>query len=330
MNFPQTHTQPAQIALESGFFSIIDDQGLIAATGQDAASFLHNQLSNDVEKLNPTQARLAAYCNAKGRMQASFLLWKTRDDILLQIDRSLQSKIQKRLQMFILRSKVILTDANEKQLIIGLGGAAASAALVNWFPELPSATYQKLDSEHGSLIRISDANGHPRFEWITFHDAASKIIPALTQSLTQLDSSAWRLSQIQAGIPNITEATYEQFVPQMVNFEVIGGVNFKKGCYPGQEIVARSQYLGKLKRRMSIASIAAVDIKAGTEVFAPDDATQPCGMVVNAERNSETTSLVLVELKLAEQEAGKLHLGSATGAALQLLPLPYELFDVTQ
>lgn len=317
-------------ALQTGFVTVLSDLGIIEAKGEDAATFLHNQLSNDVEHLNTSQARLAAYCSAKGRMMASFTYWKNQDSIYLQLDRGLQSKVQKRLQMFILRAKATLTDVNDTLISLGLGGAAASEALGAWFATLPAEAYSKVDNEHGTLIRIQDANGQARYQWITSPTSAQQVWAQLTQKLAVVNTSAWRLSQIQAAIPQVTDSTYEQFVPQMINFEIIGGVNFKKGCYPGQEIVARSQYLGKLKRRMSIARIAAVDIKAGAEVFSAIDNSQPCGMIVNAEQDSAETSLVLVELKLADQEEGNIHLGSSTGPALELQALPYQVIDVTQ
>ncbi|MBC7490424.1 MAG: tRNA-modifying protein YgfZ, partial [Glaciimonas sp.] len=135
----------------------------------------------------------------------------------------------------------------------------------------------------------------------------------------------WRLGQIAAGIAQITLPTQEQFVPQMINYEVVGGINFKKGCYPGQEIVARSQYLGKLKRRTVLANVAAIDIAAATEVFSSADSLQPCGMIINAERlhQDADTSACLVEIKLAALDNGSVHVGSVDGPRLIFLPLPY-------
>jgi folate-binding protein YgfZ len=151
----------------------------------------------------------------------------------------------------------------------------------------------------------------------------------LAAQLQIVDQSNWRKADILAGIPQITDRTQEKFVPQMVNFELIGGVNFKKGCYPGQEIVARSQYLGKLKRRMAIASIPANSVEAGMEVFSEADTSQPCGMIINAESDGVLKSICLVELKVADQEADQVHLGSSTGPKLNFLPLPYSMLDVT-
>ncbi|MFZ6772510.1 YgfZ/GcvT domain-containing protein [Undibacterium sp. SXout7W] len=317
-------------ALETGFITILNDIGLIQASGEEAAHFLHNQLSNDVETLKQSELRRAAYCSPKGRMLASLLLFNNNEQIVLQVSKSILAPIHKRLQMFVLRSKVKLADITSQYVLLGLGGEAAAASLQSWFPDLPKAENTSISNEFGQLLRVSDSKGLPRYEWLAPPETAVQAWTALSTALTPVNTAAWRLSEIQAGIPMIIAATQEQFVPQMVNFEIIGGVNFKKGCYPGQEIVARSQYLGKLKRRMALVSIATADVRAGMEVFSPCDAEQACGMVVNAEQYSASDSLALVEMKVADQESGDIHLGSATGVPLIFLDLPYEITDITQ
>ncbi|WP_394777866.1 YgfZ/GcvT domain-containing protein [Undibacterium sp.] len=317
-------------SLQAGFVAPLTDMGLMLATGDDAASFLHNQLTNDIEGLGTTDARLAAFCSPKGRMMASLLTWKTDAGIFLQLSRRIQAPIQKRLQMFILRAKAKLADANTEYVVLGLGGIAAGTSLQQWFPTLPAHPFAKIDNANGSLIRMPDADGIARYQWITSAETAMQAWPELSAQLKPANTSTWRLSDIQAGIPTITAPTQEQFVPQMVNFELIGGVNFKKGCYPGQEIVARSQYLGKLRRRMSIVRIPVADVAAGTEVFSGGDASQPCGMIVNAENTDAGHSLCLVELKVADQEAGDIHLGASDGPVLEFQPLPYAVLDITQ
>lgn len=312
---------------QANFVAPLTDLGLIAIAGDDAASFLHNQITNDVEKLDLSTARLAGYCTPKGRLLASFLMWKTADAIFLQLPLPLQPAIQKRLQMFVMRSKAKLSDAGNRLVALGLSGPAAATALQTWFPDLPAQPYAKVDNAYGTLIRVADGGNHARYQWITDTANAVAAWPALSSKLTARGASAWRLGEIQAGVPSITAATQEQFVPQMINFELIGGVNFKKGCYPGQEIVARSQYLGKLKRRAVLATIATADVKAGSEVFSSADPEQPCGMVVNAEQNAAGSALCLVEIKLAAIDNGSIHLGSVSGPALQLQRLPYELTD---
>lgn len=314
--------------LDAGFMAPLVDLGLIAASGMDAAGFLHNQLTNDVEHLGSGEVRLAGYCSAKGRLLASLLLWRSGDTILLEIPGEIQATVQKRLQMFVLRSKAVLSDAGATHAVLGFGGRNAGEVLRGSFPSLPAAPYEKTESELGTLLRLADSFGSPRYQWITGFETAKQMWPALSAKLGPAGPSAWRLSEIAAGIPRITRATQEQFVPQMINFELIGGVNFKKGCYPGQEIVARSQYLGKLKRRMVLASVPAGEqVTGGTEVFSAADPDQPAGMIVNAERRPAGGVLCLVEIKTAALD-GVVHLGSAQGPALQFEPLPYPLPEV--
>lgn len=308
--------------------------GLIAAAGDDAVMFLHNQLTNDVEHLNIGQVRLAGYCTPKGRMLASFIVWISDRSIYLQLPRELQAAIQKRLQMFIMRSKATLTDVSDQQIQLGLAGPAATALLPTWFPLLPAAPYTKVDSPAGALLRLADAPsgqgtadtpGVARYLWVTDSATAQAAWPQLRAQLRPAGAAVWRLGEVRAAVPMITLATQEKFVPQMINFEAVGGVDFQKGCYPGQEIVARSQYLGKLKRRMMPATVPATEVIAGTEVFAADDPEQACGMVVNA-APAAVGSACLVEIKLAALTS-TIYLGSIGGPVLQFQALPYVLAD---
>jgi folate-binding protein YgfZ len=316
---------PAELA--AGFVAPVTDLGLIAVSGEDAASFLHNQLTNDVEHLGAREARLAGYCTAKGRLLATFLMWRDAEQVFLQLPRAIQAPLQKRLSMYVLRAKAKLRDATEEDArlaVLGLGGAEAEARLAAHAGELPAAPYAKLDAEAGTVIRLADAFGSPRYLWLTSFETASRALPALRESLALGGNAAWQLSSIHAGVPQVGQGTQEQFVPQMVNLELIGGVNFRKGCYPGQEIVARSQYLGKLKRRMVLATLDNAAARPGDEVFATTDPDQPCGMIVNAAPNGKGGADVLVEIKLAVLEQEVRH-GAAGGTPLAFLPLPYAL-----
>lgn len=314
--------------LAAGFVAILTDQDLIAVRGDDAASFLHTQLTNDVEHLDAAQVRLAAYCTPKGRMQASFLMWRDAGAVYLQLPAELRPALQKRLSMFVMRAKAKLEDASAaegKEVVLGLGGRAAQAALLQHFGELPATPYSKTDHAYGTLLRVGDAFGAPRYQWLTSAATALAALPVLAAKLALGGNDAWALSSIHAGVPQITARTQEQFVPQMVNFELLNGVNFKKGCYPGQEIVARSQYLGKLKRRTTLVSIDSLDAKAGDEVFDVSDPDQPCGMIVNAAPNGQGGVDALVELKLASIGRGEVRVGAASGPALRFMAMPYAL-----
>jgi folate-binding protein YgfZ len=302
----------------SGFLSAPGHLGVIEASGDDAAGFLHNQLTNDVLGLDLSHAMLAGYCSPKGRLLATCLVWRSGTSIFLALPRELLPSILKRLQMFVLRSKVKLQDASEQCVMLG----AASAN----FDATPSV-WECVTDDNGTLIRVPDAGRLQRLLWISAPDKAKQQWQAWSSQLPTSSSSSWRWSEIIAGLPQVVEATREQFVPQMINFELVGGVNFKKGCYPGQEIVARSQYLGKTKRRTLLAfcnDSVEPAASAGMEVFSSADPEQPCGMVVNVEVGPDGRMACLVELKM-EALAASVHLSSVNGPALEFGELPYAL-----
>jgi hypothetical protein len=323
--------RPLSVAdLGAGFVAPVTDQGLIAVAGEEAAKFLHGQLTNDVEHLGGNEARFAGFCTPKGRLQASFLMWRDADAVYLQLPRAIQAPLQKRLTMFVLRSKAKLRDATGEApfaAVLGLGGAAAQAALARHVDALPSTPMSKTDGAFGTVIRLNDAFGAPRYLWLASFEAAGAALPALKETLALGGNQAWRLAAIHAGEPQVSAATQEQFVPQMINLELLGAVNFKKGCYPGQEIVARTKYLGKIKRRAALASIDNAAARPGDEVFSSADPDQPCGMVVNAAPNGLGGADALVEIKLAALDES-VHLGSSAGAGVKFLPMPYSLDPV--
>ena len=291
----------------------LTDWGLIRARGEDAASFLHTQLTNDFSTLGPNEARLAGYCSAKGRLLASFVAWSTGpDEVLLACHKSVLAPTLKRLSMFVLRAKCKLSDASSEVHLYGLAGEPAQQALGSL------AVWGKRDVDGAQLIRLPDAAGVSRALFATTAEPPSG--PALP-----LDT--WRWLEVQSGIPVIEAATAEHFVPQMLNFELVGYVNFQKGCYPGQEIVARAQYRGTVKRRTFLFDVDAAALP-GQEVFHSADPGQPAGQVANvAPRVAGTGSSALVELKLAALEGGEFHLGSPEGQTLAQRELPYAVLS---
>jgi folate-binding protein YgfZ len=293
----------------------LDHLGVLRASGAEAQKFLHSQLTNDMLGLGSGSARLAGFCSAKGRLQASFVAWKqAEDEVLLVCAASVLAATQKRLSMFILRSKCKLVDASTERPLFGLAGAAADALIGDAPP------WRRLDGEGATLVVLPDAAGLRRCFWL---GADAQAQPPAAAALS-LDT--WRWLEVQGGLPLIEAATVDQFVPQMVNFETVGGVDFQKGCYPGQEVVARSQYRGSIKRRTFLFDVDGASAAPGQEVFHDADPQQPAGMVVNAApRPDGAGSSALVEVKLASLEHGGLHLGDAAGPALRRGALPYSL-----
>lgn len=327
------HANPFDALRSGGAFTVLDQFGVIEASGVDAITFLHNQLTNDVKNLSSNQTQIAGLCSVKGRLLASFLVWHTSETTQLMLPSDLLAAVQKRLSMFILRSKVKLNDATPKLALIGLMGDV-EPILTSFFPTLPQAKYEKVESAAGTLIRLTDVSstladaapttlGPTRYLWITTQEASDAHIALLASHLTRVPSTVWDWCEIQAGIPHITEATQEQFVPQMVNFELIGGINFRKGCWPGQEVVARLQFRGVVKRRALLAH--AEFAQAGLEIYHSEEPNQACGIIVNAAPAPTGGVDCLVQLQLSVLKQGTLHAGSADGPVLELLSLPYEI-----
>ncbi len=297
----------------------LDDRSVVRASGADAVDFLHGQFSNDVKKLDAQHARLAAYCDAKGRMLASFVYAKTTEgDVLMVCAADVMAAAVKRLSMFVMRAKAKLAVADDL-CCVGVAGAAGAAALPPGAAEL--SVWDKLDHEGALVVRLPEGAGTARWLWIGPND---KVDALLAVAGSGLDATTWQWLDVASGVASVVAATSGAFVPQMLNYELVGGVDFKKGCYPGQEVVARSQYLGKLKRR-GILLQGAADATPGQPVFWSADPAQPAGMVAQAARQVDGSSLILAELKIGTLESGSLHLGAADGAVLSITPLPYTL-----
>ncbi len=288
--------------------------GVIRVAGEDAAKFLHGQLTQDFALLDLQHARLAAFLTVKGRMLVSCIAFKRSNaEVLLVCARDLLAPTLKRLSMFVLRSKAKLSDATGDFALYGLLGDAARAAL-----PAGDEPWAKADLGDASVVRLYPACGQPRALWL-----ASAASPAPAGA--PISEALWLWSEVQSGIATLTAPVAEAFVPQMLNYESVGGVNFKKGCYPGQEVVARSQFRGTLKRRTYLAH-APADVAVGAEVFVPGDAEQPVGTVVQAAAAPAGGVDALVSLQIAAT-GGALQVGAADGVPLTLLPLPYALLE---
>jgi folate-binding protein YgfZ len=296
--------------------------GVIQAQGEDAAHFLHNQLSNDVLLLPVGQARLAAFCSAKGRMQASFIVIKTAPDtVLLVTNLDLLAQTLKRLSMFVLRAKVKMSDATGQWQLRGLLGDSA-AALVGRI-----AAWQTVATDGAHAVALYPAifpalSGEvpvPRALWVAPQGHA---LPAGAE----VSSDLWQWAEVMSGVTLVSQPVFEAFVPQMLNYESVGGVNFKKGCYPGQEVVARSQFRGTLKRRTALVH-SPVALSTGQDVFTPTEPEQPCGTVVLCAARPDGQGFdALVSGTLQSMPSGW-RAGDAQGPALDLQPLPYVLLE---
>jgi tRNA-modifying protein YgfZ len=304
--------------------------GTLRVSGVDAEPFLQSLLSNDIREVSAKRAQFSSFNSAKGRMLATMLIWRDGEDYLLQLPHSLTEAIRKKLSMFVLRAKVKITDASNEVISLGLSGTSAQEVLREQFGELPQQLLSLTRIELGSVMKIDDT----RMQITTTAQHAPSLWEILSHHAQPVGSGCWDWLNIRSGIPTILRQTQEQFVAQMVNFDLIGGVSFKKGCYPGQEIVARMQYLGKLKRRMYLARLGyqarleSSDIpQAGDELFSADMEGQASGMIVNASPAPSGGYDVLATVQINSRESQVVHWKSLGGEALQFMPLPYPLPD---
>lgn len=312
-------------AINGDIICDLSHYGLISAEGPDASDFLQAQFSNDVRNVSAQQSQLNAYCSAKGRILASFRLFQLDDRYYLEMPDTLIEQTLKRLRMFVLRSQVTLQDASEGMARFGLAGSNSESYL----NDIGLACPAEVDaaSQSGDVLVIRIPGTVPRFEIHGPTKALIQLWEKLADRITPVGANSWSLLDIQSGLPVIERQTVESFVPQMVNLELINGVSFKKGCYPGQEIVARMQYLGKLKKRMYRAHIDTNEaIQAGDAIYSgSSDNTQSVGTIVNAQISPHGGYDVLAVIQITEAEQGKPRMGSKKGAKLEISELPYSL-----
>ena len=290
-------------------YSELGQFSLICFSSTEAQTFLHNQLTCDVAALEPGHSTYGGYCTPKGRVLSTFLLWRTGDEFFMQLPSPLREPIQKQLSKFILRAKVKVSDASSDWTQIGVAGK-------------DSATLVQRVASGETVIKLLGE----RYKITALREKARAILTALASATEKVTTEYWDWLDIRAGVPVILPATQEAFVPQMLNLDLIGGVSLTKGCYPGQEIVARMHYRGTLKQRMYLANIAGSDLpQPGDKLYSPDFGEQACGTIVNAARSPEGGSDLLAVIQIASAEKGGVHWKALAGPALKFMQLPYSV-----
>lgn len=304
--------------------------GILKISGDDAQSFLQNLCSSDLKAVTPQLAQLGSLNTAKGRVIATFLVWQSGTDYFLHLPQSLLAPIQKKLAMYVLRAKVKIEDASTQQVCIGIAGKDAAALLQASIGELPQAPLGLVVHTHASIMR----SGADRFQINTTPEHAAMLWQKLSASspagkggAIPVGSPCWDWLNIRAGIPVVLPATQEQFVLLMLNLDILGGVSFKKGCYPGQEIVARVHHLGKLKQRTFLAHVASdAAPQANDPLYSDDYAGQSSGNILNVAPAPQGGYDVLATLHISTvQEARSVHWNTPDGATLDFQALPYSL-----
>lgn len=314
-------------AMSGAFLCDLSDYALGSFAGVDAEAFLHGQLSNDVKALTERRCQLGAYNTPKGRMLATMLLWRIEGGFLAQMPGSIAESVIKRLSMFVLRSKLKVANVSDHYVRFGVGGPQAASVLQNCGLEVPTGDY--------SLARPAGHAGpgqvfclpQGRYE-LVYSDVEAAIADwtRISSAAMVTSMAPWRWLAVRSGTAEIERETQDKYVPQMLNLELVGGVSFTKGCYPGQEIVARAQYRGEIKRRMFLAHVDdETSPLLAEEICAASSPPQVVGSVAAhaAAPGGGYDLLACLHVDLAHN--ADLRLGAPEGPRLQLMDLPYKL-----
>lgn len=318
---------PAELAAAAHAHILADlsPLALVRAGGADALAFLNGQLTNDLRGLDDTHHQFAAYCTAQGRMLAILRLFRREGNYWLQMPASLREATIKRLRMYVLRAKVTLEPVDDF-VCLGLAGPNAVSRLQSVLGSVPERHDGAATHDNVTALRLPGPP--PRFELIAPVSEAPRIWAELARDARGVGAGVWDWLDIQAGVPTVLPATSEAFVPQMANLDLVGGISFEKGCYPGQEIVARMHYRGRLKQRLYRAHVeGSAAPRPGDAVYAPGLRGQAAGTVMNAHAAPQGGFDLLAVVQIASVEAGELRLGAEDGPRLEITKLPYRVID---
>lgn len=322
VNFEHVDANPTDIDTQD-YLVDLSNYGVLRVSGSDANTFLQGQLTNDIRVVGETSSTLSALCSPKGRVLANFRILQKDTDYLLIMPIEQVAIVLKRLRLFVLMSKVTLEDASNEYSHLGIAGPQCEQVLAKAFSLTPLPVNHVVQIDEVLIVRVPGVI--PRYE---LHGTSADLMPIwsmLRAKTIPVGTALWQLWNIRAGFPTIFPSTADSFVPQMINYQLIDGVSFKKGCYTGQEIVARMQYLGKLKRRMYRARILSdSEPQVGQDLYSEQSTSgQGSGKLVNVARAGDDCYEVLAVVEISSIKQGTIRLGDQTGPELEFLDLPY-------
>lgn len=313
-----------QSAYSSLVLADLSQYALIEISGDDATDFLQGQLTNDIKLVTENLGQLSAYCNPKGRILANFRIFKRGEHYFLRLRADTLEATLKRLRMFVMRSKVELTDSSDTLVRIGIAGSDATNKLSSLFKKIPNVVDEAISENDITLIRLH--GDLPRYEAHGPVEQIKELWQQLKIDATLIGENSWNILTIRAAIPEVVAETVEAFVPQMVNLQAINSLSFTKGCYPGQEVVARMHYLGKLKRRLFHGSLESETLPEPAQaILSSHENEQKVGQIVTASWSTDKKIEFLAVLQIEKAEKGGLYLDDSNKPCLQLAELPYSL-----
>lgn len=303
------------------------ERGLIKVSGVDAETFLQNQLTNDIRNVSESNHQLSAWCSPKGRIIATFKVFKREGDFYLTLSRDLIERVEKKLRLYVMMSKVIIEDVSNTMIHFSFSGKESDKQIENILGVKFSTNHETLHQKSISFLytHIDESTNVSRFDiFVDDIDEAKQLWNQLNEVSSPVGDKGIHLMNILSGLPEITAKSSEDWIPQMVNYIQVEGVDFKKGCYPGQEVVARLNYLGKTKRRMYRIEINTDQLPAiGEEI--KSDTDNNAGKILNSVINAKGKVDALAVLKIAD--AIKSLSLVINDAPISLLELPYSVED---
>ena len=308
---------------KNNFICDLSHFGIVSVAGEDSQNFLQNQFCNDVRNINTEQNQINAYCTPKGRVLALFRLLQHDNKYLLHLpDSSVETTI-KRLQMFVLMSKVTIKDERDALVSVGIVGRSISDYVSKNVMTLPNEIDKSTQNEKFTAIHIPGIQ--VRYVLFGQINDMQQLWSKLTVQFKPASSTIWSHMDIESGLPQVYFSTADAFVPQMLNLHSINGLSFKKGCYPGQEVVARMHYLGKLKRRMYLGHIMTDTLpQPGVNLLAVESSNdQSIGKIVNSAPNTEGGVDFLAVMQISAVEAGNIILDDSNKTPVIFKDLPY-------
>ena len=323
LNFGHSNEEE-QHAYSNIVLADLSHYSLIEASGDDVVEFLQGQLTNDIKLVTDNEGQLSAYCNPKGRILANFRIFKRNEHYFLRLRSDIIETTLKRLRMFVMRSKVELSDRSDELSRMGIAGQNATIKLTSLIHNLPENTDESITENEITVIKLPGTL--PRYEVHGPFEKVKELWEKLQNDAVAIGENSWNLLTIRAGIPEIVAETVEAFVPQMVNLQAINSLSFTKGCYPGQEVVARMHYLGKLKRRLFIGSLNSAELPIpGQAIVTNSENEDKAGQIVTASWSKDKIVEFLAVLQIEKAENEELHLGFNNGPLIELLELPYSI-----
>ena len=289
---------------------------VLRISGGDATEFLHGQFTSDITALAQDHYQLSSWCNIKGRVIAVFILYRASDCYYLLLEREMTEQVSKRLGMFVLRSDVKIELVSDELVRLGLGGDETQR-------QFQQQLQESGDNEPGVVLNLQE---QPARSLVLCTAARAETLwLALSRGARAMSSARWLEQDIRAGLPWPGKQGSEEFLPQSLNLDLLEGLSYSKGCYPGQEIISRMHFRGKLKQRMQLARVGADTLpQSGTHVYTQDSDKQ-CGSVVRACETAEKQYLMLLTLDIFEAATPGIFLGDKQGPGIELLDLPYPL-----